>query len=51
VLDLRLICNEASDYANDIEPSVTGGEKTTDAILKVVGNQRSYERRQASSAA
>lgn len=36
ILDLRLICNEDSDYANEIEPSVMGGEKISDAILKVV---------------
>jgi hypothetical protein len=36
LLDLRLICNEASDYANEIEPSVLGGEKITNAILKVI---------------
>ena len=36
VLDIRLICNEGSDYANEIEPSVRGGEKISDAILKVV---------------
>lgn len=36
LLDLRLICNEASDYANEIEPSVRGGEKITNAILRVI---------------
>ena len=36
LLDLRLICNEESDYANEIEPSVAGGEKITKAILKVI---------------
>src|SRR3972149_6612342 len=35
LIDLRLICNEDRDYANEIEPSVHGGEKITDAILKV----------------
>lgn len=36
LLDLRLICNEDADYANEIEPSVRGGEKITDALLKLV---------------
>ena len=36
LLDLRLICNEDADYANEIEPSVMGGEKISDAIMKVV---------------
>ncbi|HVG35293.1 MAG TPA: SGNH/GDSL hydrolase family protein [Pyrinomonadaceae bacterium] len=36
ILDLRLICNEDADYANEIEPSAVGGEKISDAILKVV---------------
>jgi hypothetical protein len=36
LIDLRLICNEDRDYANEIEPSVHGGEKITDAILEVV---------------
>ena len=36
LLDLRLICNHASDYANEIEPSVLGGEKITEAILKLI---------------
>jgi len=36
LLDLRLICNEESDYANEIEPSVAGGEKITGAILKLI---------------
>ena len=36
VLDLRLICNEASDYANPIEPSDTGGRKIAGKILEMV---------------
>jgi hypothetical protein len=36
LLDLRLICNEHADYANEIEPSVAGGEKITSAILKLI---------------
>jgi hypothetical protein len=36
LLDLRLICNEDADYANEIEPSVVGGEKISDAILELI---------------
>jgi lysophospholipase L1-like esterase len=44
LLDLRLICNEDADYANEIEPSVAGGEKITDVILKVV-EEHDFSRR------
>lgn len=36
LLDLRLICNEAADYANPIEPSVAGGAKIASAIAGYV---------------
>ena len=36
VLDLRLICDEPSDYANPIEPSARGGRKITGVIARVV---------------
>jgi hypothetical protein len=36
LLDLRLICDEAADYANPIEPSVRGGQKIAAAILRLV---------------
>lgn len=36
VLDLRLICTEKADYANEIEPSAVGGEKIARAIARVV---------------
>jgi len=32
LIDLRLICNEPTDYANPIEPSEKGGEKIAAAI-------------------
>jgi len=32
IIDLRLVCNEASDYANPIEPSGSGGLKIAKAI-------------------
>ena len=45
LLDLRLICNEDSDYANEIEPSVAGGEKITDAILNAIAEHDFVTRR------
>jgi hypothetical protein len=38
VIDLRLICAEATDYAttSPIEPSVAGGEKIATAVLRAV---------------
>ena len=36
LIDLRLICTQASDYANAIEPSSRGGEKISQAITNVV---------------
>jgi hypothetical protein len=36
VIDLRLVCNEASDYANPIEPSSHGGAKIARAIARAV---------------
>ena len=38
VLDLRLICTEPEDYANEIEPGVPGGRKIAAGILKLVEN-------------
>ena len=38
VIDLRLVCNEPGDYANEIEPSVAGGAKIAHAIFRVVEN-------------
>jgi hypothetical protein len=35
LIDLRLVCSEAVDYANAIEPSVAGGEKIAGAILRL----------------
>ncbi len=34
LIDLRVICNEAQDFAYEIEPSVTGGAKIASAIAK-----------------
>jgi hypothetical protein len=36
VIDLRGICAEPMDYANDIEPSVVGGGKIANAIVRAV---------------
>jgi len=36
LLDLRLICTELDDYANQIEPSARGGEKISRAITEFV---------------
>jgi hypothetical protein len=36
VLDLRLICSGAEDYANEIEPGVPGGRKIAAGILNLV---------------
>ncbi len=36
VIDLRLICTEREDYANEIEPGVAGGRKIAEAILRLV---------------
>jgi hypothetical protein len=37
VIDLRLVCNEAGDYANAIEPSSQGGRKIAGAIADAIG--------------
>lgn len=36
VIELRAVCSEVSDYANEIEPSSHGGAKIADAILRVI---------------
>jgi hypothetical protein len=37
LIDLRLVCTDASDYANPIEPSGQGGRKIALAIAHAVG--------------
>ena len=44
LIDLRLVCNEDADYANEIEPSEAGGRKIADAIVRLV-NQHGFENR------
>lgn len=39
VIDLRLICTEASDYANPIEPSGQGGWKIAEAIVRALSSR------------
>ncbi|HEX8554885.1 MAG TPA: SGNH/GDSL hydrolase family protein [Sphingomonas sp.] len=41
LIDLRLICTEAADYANPIEPSAIGGDKIAGTIAALVQNDRS----------
>lgn len=36
LIDLRLVCTESDDYANEIEPSVQGGKKIARAIWRVL---------------
>lgn len=41
LIDLRSVCNEYDDYANDIEPSVSGGAKISKRIIEIV-NEHDY---------
>lgn len=36
LIDLRLVCSEPADYANEIEPSVKGGDKIAAAMVELV---------------
>jgi GDSL-like Lipase/Acylhydrolase family len=36
VIDLRAVCSEIADYANEIEPSAIGGAKIAESICQVV---------------
>ena len=36
LIDLRLVCDGASDYANPIEPSARGGDKIARAVTRAV---------------
>ena len=44
VIDLRLVCAEAADYANPIEPSVCGGGKIARAVARAVTVRRADAR-------
>jgi hypothetical protein len=39
VIDLRLICTQPEDYANEIQPGIAGGRKIAQAILRLVQNR------------
>jgi len=45
IIDLRLICNEADDYANEIEPSDKGGKKIAAKILELINTHEFSNRR------
>jgi hypothetical protein len=45
VIDLRLMFDNDTDYANDIEPSVKGGEKIARAIATLVETHDFKQRR------
>ena len=45
LIDLRLVCDEDSDYANPIEPSSRGGEKIVKAIARVLAEHDFSRRR------
>jgi hypothetical protein len=47
VIDLRLICTEPEDYANEIEPGIAGGRKIAEAILRLVQNHDFSSKRTA----
>ena len=45
ILDLRLVCNERTDYANEIEPSGSGGGKIASAIIEMIERGIEFESR------
>ena len=45
IIDLRLICDEADDYANAIEPSDKGGKKIAAKILELINDHEFLNRR------
>ncbi len=47
LIDLRLLCDKAEDYANPIEPSVRGGEKISATIARLVMEHDFSRRRSA----
>jgi hypothetical protein len=46
LIDLRLICTEADDYANPIEPSAKGGDKIATVITQVAAGNTIFPRSQ-----
>ncbi|MHA7066835.1 SGNH/GDSL hydrolase family protein [Azospirillum argentinense] len=47
LIDLRLVCDKAEDYANPIEPSVQGGAKIAAAIAALTTSHNWSQRRSA----
>jgi len=45
LIDLRLVCDENTDYANEIEPSEKGGGKIANAIVRLVSDHNFESRR------
>jgi lysophospholipase L1-like esterase len=45
LIDLRLVCDEDSDYANEIEPSEKGGGKIAGAVVRLVSEHDFESRR------
>jgi lysophospholipase L1-like esterase len=45
LIDLRLVCDEDSDYANEIEPSEKGGGKIASAMVRLVSEHNFESRR------
>jgi lysophospholipase L1-like esterase len=45
LIDLRLVCDENSDYANEIEPSEKGGGKIANTIVRLVSDHNFESRR------
>jgi hypothetical protein len=46
LIDLRMVCNEKTDFANEIEPSIAGGKKIARVFSKVV-TEHGFERNQS----
>jgi GDSL-like Lipase/Acylhydrolase family len=44
LIDLRLVCSEGTDYANEIEPSIEGGRKIAASIVRLV-KEHNFENR------
>jgi hypothetical protein len=45
LIDLRLVCDEDSDFANEIEPSEKGGGKIASAIVRLISEHDFESRR------
>ena len=45
LIDLRLVCDDDSDYSNEIEPSEKGGGKIANAIVRLVSEHNFESRR------